>query len=743
MADKPTAIISNRLTDILGWHVWTVLSLTGTTTLLYLNFSEYSIGGELGGSPSSSANIIGILQFGVKAHELLIVASLVAIAHQWILGNLMSGGLLLGLLGADGALATPSFLISTRFRLALGYGFRGIYTSHGEKRLKNDPDRLARLRMFRLAIFIFWGCLTASLAGPASGVLMIPRVDWFYHSKYEYPPAELSTLPNIMIGTSPGFVNGNHFSESNVFALPDQLIGSGLRYWKDVSGRELRYSRLTLEEKSQHRFHDLLGPVYVNTTGSYNRELDTEWSGGTRIMTSARNIYYLSTGDTSNVPLREIGKGWTGLKSTDTTHGFDARVTCRAREKIACSNSTVPSDNFSYPDWCYLSVNENDTTGTLRESWNLLMAYDFTDNWGEPRVWFTEGPRIEGNSHYSDTIEVVFEKPPEHALFMHNLTICSFSATLVAAMATSYGTDYTAEKVEYFDYVMLPDGKTAKPRKFLFHENWLDRAYNYDPNLWLSGPEVDSSPIEGSILTREDFSYPVGSMVYPDNFTYPERPGLNPNRNLFGVLGLNLVFALGWDGTEESQQERNEAFPVEAVVGGLLTYILSWSLPCGSQYSMPYEQIPERFRLEPPQSFPIIYSWEIYRKGYGFRLSTRTAYLGVAILLLHAIIAIVGSLWQLKRNSVIRAWSTVPDYALLGSGSPSLVMAYPNTCAGVTGDNALAGLVRVAETIPPYVPPGALPPVPTIPHLEIVAVDYSRKTATTPVDLANQNKRYG
>lgn len=738
MADKPTAIISNRLTDILGWHIWTILSVTGTITLLYLNFSEYSIGGELGGSPSSSANIIGILQIGVKAHELVIVASLVAIAHQWILRNLMSGGLLLGLLGADGALATPSFLISTRFRLALGYGFRGIYTSRGEETLKNDPDRLVRLRTFRLAIFIFWGCITSSLAGPASGVLMIPRVDWFYHSTHVYPPAELSTLPNIMIGTSPGFLNGNHFSESNIFALPDQLVGSGLRYWKDVSGRELRYPRLTLEEKSLHRFHDSFGPVYINTTSSYNRGLAAEWSGGTRITTSARNVYYLS-GDTWDAPLLEIGKGWNGLKSMDTTHGFDAWVTCRVREKMACSNHVVLSNN-SDPDWCYLDVNKNNTAGTLRTSRNLLMAHDFTDTRDEPRVWFTEGTRIQSNSHYSDSIEVVFEKPLGHASFMYNLTVCSFSVTLVAAIATSYGADYTAEKVEYFDYILLPDGKTAEPRKFLFHENWLDRAYGYDPNLRLLEPEP---PLGGSMVTRENFSYPIGSMVYPDNFTYPERPGLNPKKNLFGDLGSNLLFALGWYWTDESLEAQDEAFPVEAVVGGLLTYLLSWSLPCESQYSMPYEQIPERFRLEPPQSFPIVYSWEIYRKGYGFRLSTRTAYLGATILLLHAITAIVGSLWQLKRDSVICAWSTVPDYALLGSGSPSLLMAYPNTCAGVTGDNALAGLVRVAETIPPYVPPGTLPPVPTIPHLEIVAVDYSRKTATTPVDLANQNKRYG
>lgn len=744
MTDEPKAIVSNRLRDLLLWHIWTVLSVSGTVILLYLNFTEFAIAGELGGSESSSRNLIGLLQFVIKAHELAIVASLVAIAHQWILRNLMSGGLLLGLLGAESSLASPSFLISERYWLALRYGFRGIYTRRGEKIAENDPDRPARLSMLWLVIFVFWGCIIAALAGPASGVLMIPHVDWFYHSTHYYQPAEQSTLPNIMIGTAGGFLNGYHFSESNVFALPEKIIGAPLQYWEDVSGRDLRLPRMSLEDKSKHVFHDIFGSVFVNTTGSYGRELDGQWSGGTRIMTSARNVYFMSLGNGSDVQLREIGKGWTALKSMDTTHGLDAWVTCRATEKRPCTENAVLSGDASDPDWCYQSVNrDNNNAGTLRTSQNLLMAHDFIEGWNHPRVWLTEGPRIESNSHYSDSIEVLFEKPAESAPFMFNLTVCSFSAELVAAIGTSYGTDYTAEKVKYFDYILLPDGKTAKPRKFLFHENWLDRAYSYDPELWTSLPFTNLSFPEGSVEAPENYTYPIGSMAYPDNFTYPARPGMDPKMNLFGIFASHLTSAVGFTMTPESQSEQREAFPVEATVGGMLAYLLSWSIPCESQYSMLYEEIPERFRLEPPQSYPIVYSWEVYRQGYGFRLSTRTAYLGVTILLSHAVIAIAASLWQGMRGGVIRAWTTIPDYAILGSGSPSLVMAYPNACAGVAGTNVLAGLIQVAEKIPNSIPPGAPPQQPITPHLEIVAVNYSDKTITNPVDLANTKKKYG
>lgn len=56
--------------------------------------------------------------------------------------------------------------------------------------------------------------------------------------------------------------------------------------------------------------------------------------------------------------------------------------------------------------------------------------------------------------------------------------------------------------------------RMAEPRKFLFHENWLDRAYNYDPKLWLSLACSDSSPSGGTSQYSEMLTYPTGSMVY-------------------------------------------------------------------------------------------------------------------------------------------------------------------------------------------------------------------------------------
>lgn len=105
----------------------------------------------------------------------------------------------------------------------------------------------------------------------------------------------------------------------------------------------------------------------------------------------------------------------------------------------------------------------------------------------------------------------------------HELIVYSFAGELVSGIATSFDGLFTGEKIEYFDYVVLPDGGIAEPRKFLFHENWLDRAYAYNRGVTNL------------------------SMVYPDPFSHPPRPGITqPVDNLlaeFGTcIGESLVF---------------------------------------------------------------------------------------------------------------------------------------------------------------------------------------------------------
>lgn len=440
----------------------------------------------------------------------------------------------------------------------------------------------------------------------------------------------------------------------------------------------------------------------------------------------------------------EMNRNWTNVKSSTITDGFDPSVTCRTRQKIPCTVGQIPiktstlDGNSSYPNWCYMSVDANNSIGTMQMGRNLLMAKDFVADDVSPRLWLTAGPRIEENHHYSDSIQVLFEKNPEDEISqIPNLTVCSFSASLVAAVSTLSGTKEMSQKVQYLDHVVSADGTPAPPRKFLFHENWLDRAYSYDPELWLAPPiftpqyQNATRYTNGTPFTWSNYSYPTGSMVTPDNFTYPERPGLNPQMNSFGQLGASMISSIYppvWD------NDMSKAFPVEALVGGPLTYLLTWVRPSNSQYSMPYDQIPEHFRLGPPEGFGHIFAYELYVQGYGYQLSSRTGFLGVAVLLAHAVLARTSSLWQcFRRKGIIRAWSTVPDYVCLGAGSASLAVTHPHTCAGIAGVQGLTSLVKIGET-------GNRGPAA---HLEIIDVHGAWTAETSAVDLGNEKKRYG
>ncbi|KAL0632694.1 hypothetical protein Q9L58_008415 [Maublancomyces gigas] len=498
--DGPQSVASTRWIDILGWHIWTVLSVSGTSVLLWLNFSEYFIGTEIGTSPQQSANYLGALQLVIKLHELTIVASIFCITQQWIVRDLLGRGTLLGLLGAESAMSAPSFIISDGFLIALRYGFQGIFT-----RPRQGNDSGPARGVFRLTIFTLCGCILSALAGPASGVLMIPRFGWHSDSRRDFIDSNLPAgWPNILIGTDNTRVELSAAApfldpwETNVFSLPKLFVIGGLDYWRDMMvelSREIA-NLDPVETTSQHGFTDHFGRTFMNTTSYDRRALDGNWTGGTKITCSMKDRFLLAK--VSGRASSEM------VKSVTNMQAIDAFVTCRSREKIVCSKTAVLSGNHTELDWCYMSVNrDNSTLDVLRPSQNLLMASNSADIRNiPPKIWITEGPRIENNSHYSESIEIVIERShvdPEHiGLGSPSLTVCSFSAAIVSGIATSFGTFYTGENFEYFNHIVLPDGGIAEPRKFLFHENWLDRAYAYSHKSW-----------QANI-----------SMEYPDTFLY-------------------------------------------------------------------------------------------------------------------------------------------------------------------------------------------------------------------------------
>lgn len=239
-------------------------------TLIYLNITQYSIGRDVGANQGSTANILGALQLVIKAHELSIVASLYLIARQWIQGSLMdvTSGTILALVGAERSLAAPSFLISAEFRAAARKGVSG------------------NMRVCALAMYLFAACVICSIAGPASGALMIPRVDWFFDKELTYPNMPSNNYPHIIINGR--FGRGEHTAVEHhlVFDLSVlQTTLSGLDYWEQFYIQQATLGVVRVPD-TIHEFTDIAGRRYTNTSTTWGRPLDGDWKdSGTTVGT--------------------------------------------------------------------------------------------------------------------------------------------------------------------------------------------------------------------------------------------------------------------------------------------------------------------------------------------------------------------------------------------------------------------------------------------------------------------------
>lgn len=120
-----------------------------------------------------------------------------------------------------------------------------------------------------------------------------------------------------------------------------------------------------------------------------------------------------------------------------------------------------------------------------RTSRNLLLAADFGAGQSK-RVWIREGIKIAANNHYSDSFEP--KALPSANRTASDLTVSTFSGALVAGIGTALGTHNTIERIQDFNYAIRPDGKYSSPRRLLFHENWLDRAFT------VGGPLQENLP---------------------------------------------------------------------------------------------------------------------------------------------------------------------------------------------------------------------------------------------------------
>ncbi|KAL0639474.1 hypothetical protein Q9L58_001503 [Maublancomyces gigas] len=679
-------IISNSLWDIIGWHKWGVLSVSVSIVLLTLNFRRHPIGGEVGNNAKATADILGALQLAVKAHELTIVASLVAIAKQWIHGNLMDldSGLPLGLLGAEKELAAPFFVISRGYLASVRHVWNIWHRRGREIPVDSKPKRM----VWPLLVFLFAACGISALAGPASGVLMIPRVDWFFERDYPFPRVRGMTYPHILIDYRPD--NSTYFEIAVELLVPNVTLTTD--HWTDSRYTSAIFGPVKVKE-IRHRFSDPLGPLAVNTSTTWDRMLDDNHTGNTQatiVMDSDRtwlnwglNNAVNSTNTTNlsgaGVDHSKILDSWLGRKYVVNAHGIVTNVSCSAKPKLQCLSS--PSGNRTSSTWCYMSGTTSDPMAAPLEARNLLLIAEHPSEIRDnktmlDRVYITEGPQKRNDPKFSASLVVVFDvgwipvdaptrdSYTQFDIPSENVTVCSITAEILSVVASSL------EIPLRFEFV---DMNKTSSNSLIFHEHWLDTIHTTELNR------------DGDLVS------PVtAEFVPPRNMSF-----LTPNNALL-ALGETLLPPRG--SIEEGDRA---AAIVEVPVAGVFAYTFSTLYPSITQYPLGVGEIlPDDLKPEPLRNSTQIetVTVHVYDLGYGFQLSSRTGKLGVTVLIAHAFIVLLGSLWQLFwERKVISAWGTIPEYVSLALGS-SMPPKLEDTCAGIASTQTLKSIVKVGET---------------------------------------------
>ncbi|KAI5838884.1 hypothetical protein DFP73DRAFT_616320 [Morchella snyderi] len=697
-AEPAKKALSKSWGVIICWHFWTFTPCLVTGVLLWLNISNFSIGREIGAArrdPEVTSFVLGVTAVCAKAHEILMVVGLLNIARQAIQRGLTQGGTLLGLVGAEKSLSTVIFISTKEFRTALRYGF-----SKGPRKLKMEIRKIVAL--------IVVVCTLCTVVGPATYVLMIPRLNWFEDiplrwNQPEYTIYGSRCCPNILI--NPQLIYSNLTEEVErgdriIFETPYP----DYNYWQAIStpgflgnSGEPQLSEGTTDgrESHVHRYTNLDFTVTVNTTWSPGRSLDTRESAtkdGTTFSTAwlldVVSVNVAIDGLYTQRPKHDLAP----IRFLADVTGVWSETICRRRSKIESGPS-----NFSFE-----SVRSGSISGSEVPSSRLILLYDkknltnvgaHEDHVNISKIWITEGWVEGGPSDFTNELMVVLQDDKS----IDTVIVCSNVVTLKTAKAASstlrFDATQLSENSGNLDYFPIKsETSNTTERKLLYHKEWLDS---------INGIREVKSDNDTSASVQ--YLYP--SWTVPPPRETPE-PTLNPKLRLWA----EAIAQLKWSNTESTE----DPTPLELGVGGAFISIISRILPSKTQYTSalnmdPGEdtytysfmagQLPGNLKAEAMIKCEDIQpTLQASHYVYGYQWKTISKILSMVVLLLHSLVAIFGSFWQWRRGGVIKAWGTVAEYGTLCLGTSPERAPLENACAGIKSGTTLQTLVGVRET---------------------------------------------
>ena len=691
-----TVVKEEKEKIIINRSFWIALSRCGihllpmfaSGTLFYFNLHGYLIGFELAGISGMTKIDLALMQMAAKAQELLIVASLASVIFDQLRERLLYGdGVPLGLLSSGFSFSSLSWFWS--------------------------PDFLAQLRHRQnwLFISVLAVCgLIAATAGPASAVLLIPRIlsDYPSGGTDYYIPGDADALWPSQIGLE-------HYGTPNKTGNgADCSSGNG---WTSALCPSGGYLSLLNHYKANSiwSYPEMAETLsFTDTVDVTQRDFQTEASGIGINIESPR----------AQIPQQNLQggiRGWSSLEtSTYAVHGATTRLQFRLnfdwyeavmQEQAANSasqlwryrfyktqqssvNTQIPAVRVACSAGQFLSANATEV------AFPYLPEFDYaTDYFGDvgqvlldvldpPRSKFAEQSQVtllpanEQLGAVSATL--VFEGP----WLQNNSRIvsgCSIDARWTQAVAwTSYPGSFRSRILHrrrpagyHHAYESFLPVNDSSWRRISISADWLN-AVNFIPSSDLTSVlGINTSAFAalynaaGISNNLSDFADDQGN---PNSLAFLEHITATYFADSISRAGAHLAYENATSPSVEQQWMFYD--PLENYGQRLLTG--------GPALKVPVTDTPfTTMRLSQTIT------------GYGYKASTLTDFLALTVLLAHLLIALAHTILTLYTRDSSAAWDTITEFSVLAQQSEPAKHALHNTCAGIQEWGTLRKKVRI------------------------------------------------
>ncbi|KAL2822272.1 hypothetical protein BDW59DRAFT_149635 [Aspergillus cavernicola] len=707
--ESPKILVYKSRRAVLFRSAVHILPACVSLILITLNLHGYFIGRELQGYSGTDDGKLGALQVAAKIQELLILASVAAvILHVLRLKLICKEGLPLGLLGADRSFTQISFFWSLEFW--------GAVLSYNSRRWRQN--------YIVVGLLILAGVL-ATLAGPSTAVLMIPR-------KLDWP------------------VGGGIF----------WLNGSESELWPTNLDAEYLQDYICLTDEA--RLHDFRCPsagylpLFSHLSTWWNfpdalHEVQLQDSSIRKVFYVASNIQrikdtwtYTTSGPSANLQDATVNFYRNGLLHLRTFNNDEPPYPLSlelAESKKFKLKTQVPAVRVSCLEHRPLSL--DDTA--------LPITFPKLDQFALYRTGNEAGVIIDVADAVRDYLSargLVATNDSEVSLVSQAPQLLTIPLNITAGDASSLGLlilkQLGGEGKNMAPLTCTVDARWAKATSIIEaspNGDLLGHDYVRDQTRNVVKTELKSSSYIQTGLNQfhpEDKGSWKHIRIQPDWFDL-----LSPrvsNASLFNTSTLNPDYLRQENAPDPTLLERllglydlptaDEQNPyitglrivaMEVAISMFFTDGLSrcgahrhretWRLFPAWDYNHWFETTEQQARTmvrkgDPVETYPMPEVLEgrgatrmvMRAKFFGYALTPMNwfDYLSIALLLTHILLAAVHTIWSLWRGETSEAWDTIPELVALSQQSPPAhTPLLDNTCAGARSMRTMRRVVRV------------------------------------------------